>query len=216
MLFAGSTAAGAATNIAVSAVAASSASVGHARAGRVDWRLAAWMVPPSVVAAFLGGFLAGKIPERLLLLAIAAVLLYSAIEVGKPPKGRPRTGPQPGDATRALGVAAAIGVLGGIVGLILGALRLPALIRIIGQRPERAVGTNQIVGASLGYAGLAGHLLGTHVDPALVVAGAIGAAPGGLVGARLTGLLSERSLRRGIAVALVVSGGAIIGRVIVG
>lgn len=215
LLFAGSAASGAGTNIAVSAVAATTASVGHARAGRVDWHVAAWMVPPSVVAAFIGGFLAGQVSERLLLSAIAVVLLYSSIEVLRPPKAGPPGERRVGTATRALGVGAAIGLLGGIVGLILGALRLPALIRIIGQRPERAVGTNQVVGASLGFAGLAGHLVGSGVDPALVVAGAMGAAPGGLAGARLTGLLSEEWLRRGIALVLVLSGLAIVVRVIV-
>lgn len=216
LLFASSAAAGAGTNIAVSAVAATTASVGHARAGRVDWRLVGWMVPPSVVAAFAGGFLAGQVSEKLLLSVIAAVLLYSAVEVLKPPKAGPPKEPRLSTATKALGIGAAIGLLGGMVGLILGALRLPALIRIVGQRPETAVGTNQVVGAALGFAGLAGHVLGSGVDPALVVAGAIGAAPGALLGARLTGLLSEEWLRRGIAIILVVSGVAIAARVLIG
>src|SRR6185295_4838688 len=48
-----SPAAAAGTNIAVSASAALTAGATHARAGRVDWRIAAWMTPPSVAAAFV-------------------------------------------------------------------------------------------------------------------------------------------------------------------
>ena len=214
LLFTGSAAAGAGTNIAVSAVAATSASLGHARAGRIDWRLAGWMVPPSIAAGFAGGWLAGRMDEALLLTAIAILLLYSAVEVVKPPTGRP--GPVGGRRSmRAVVVAATIGLVGGTVGLMLGSLRLPALIRIIGQKTIEAVGTNQVVGAALGYAALAGHLLGSGVDPALVAAGAIGAAPGGLLGARLAGLLPETRLRRFIAVALVVSAAAIVGGLVV-
>lgn len=214
LLFAGSAAAGAGTNIAVSAVAATTATVGHARARRIDWRLTGWMLPPSIVAGFSGGWLAGRIDESLLLAIIAAVLLLSVREVLKPPSAIKR--PSGGRRTaRAVVVAALVGLLGGLVGLILGALRLPALIRIVGQKTTQAIGTNQVVGAALGYAGLAGHLAGSGVDPALVAAGAVGAAPGGVLGARLTGRLSETWLRRAIAIALVVSAAAIIGRLIV-
>jgi uncharacterized membrane protein YfcA len=34
-------------NIAVSGVAAAAGSISHIRAGRVNWRLVAWMLPPS-------------------------------------------------------------------------------------------------------------------------------------------------------------------------
>ena len=216
LLFAGSTAAGAGTNIAVSAVAATTATVGHARARRVDWRLAAWMVPPSVGAGFSGGYLAGQLGERLLLAVIAAVIFYSAGEVLRPPRAGRRPLFARSRTTRAVVVSILVGLLGGVVGLILGALRLPALIRVVGQAAVKAVGTNQVVGAALGYAGLAGHLVGSGVDPALVVAGAVGAAPGGILGARLTGILSEEWLRRGIALALVVSGVGITARIVFG
>ena len=46
-----------------------------------------------------------------------------------------------------------IGLLGGLVGLILGALRLPALLRYVGETPARAVGTNMTVGVCVGIAG---------------------------------------------------------------
>jgi uncharacterized membrane protein YfcA len=215
LLFASSAAAGAGTNIAVSAVAATTASVGHLRAGRVEWGLVGWMIPPTIVAGFAGGYLAGRLAEQVLLGLIAVVLVYSAFEVLRPPSasavggGRRR-------AARAATVSAVIGFAGGVVGLILGSLRLPALIRVVGQRAHEAVGTNQVVGAALGYAGVAGHLAGSGVDPALVAAGALGAAPGGIIGAHLTGVLSESWLRRGIAIALLASAAGITVRLALG
>ena len=40
------------------------ASIAHIRAGRVDWRLVAWMLPPSVAGAVAGGYAAGSPGER--------------------------------------------------------------------------------------------------------------------------------------------------------
>ena len=65
----------------MSGVAASAASIGHVRAGRINWRLFAWMAPPSVVGALAGGYLAGEISESVLLLAIAAVLVCSGVDL---------------------------------------------------------------------------------------------------------------------------------------
>jgi len=54
LLLAASPASGAGTNLAISAVSAATASIAHVRAGRINWRLFAWMAPPSIVGAVLG------------------------------------------------------------------------------------------------------------------------------------------------------------------
>lgn len=210
LVFASSASAAAGTNIAISAASAVAAGWGHVRAHRVDWRLVAWMTPPTVVAAFAGGYAAGVIPERALLLAISAVLLYGAYELLRP---RPPAAPEDGGVRplEALAVGAGVGLLGGLVGLILGSLRLPALIRL-GQSPAQAVGTNQVVGAALGVAALAGFATTSDLDPGLLAAGLIGAVPGSLLGARLTGRLSRETLLRAIAAVLVISAVAIAAR----
>ena len=53
LLAAGNPAAAAGTNIAISAAAAATGGWRHAREGRVDWRVVAWMTPPSVVGAVI-------------------------------------------------------------------------------------------------------------------------------------------------------------------
>lgn len=211
LMLASSPAAGAGANIGISAVAAGAAAIAHLRAGRVNWRLFAWMAPPSVVGGLIGGYLSGVVPGDVLRLSVAAVLLYSAIQLlgWQPPKrtgdGRPEL-----NLTAAVVVGFVVGLLGGFVGLILGSLRVPAMLRLIGESPARAVGTNVTIGFCLGIAGVIGHLPNAAPDWDLLAVGAAASIPGALLGARLTGRLSELQLVRAIAVILLVAAAAMV------
>lgn len=179
------------------------------RAGRIDWRLFLWMAPPSVVGAVAGGLLSGAIPGDALLLAIGITLLAFGIDLIRPrPPVSPRVSRDAGRAAAVL-TGAAIGLLGGFVGLILGALRIGALLRFLGADPFRAVGTNVTVGFVLGAAGVVGHLTG-GVDWTLLGLGAAASVPGSLLGARLTGRLDEQQLLRAVGAILLVAGPAMI------
>jgi uncharacterized membrane protein YfcA len=209
ILAASSPAAGAGANIGVSAIAALASATAHIRAGRIDWRLFVWMAPPSMVGAVAGGLLSGVVPGNALLVVIGVTLLvFGADLVRSKPEGR-RADPGAFSARAAILTGALIGVLGGFVGLILGALRLPALLRFVGAEPFRAVGTNAAVGFCLGVAGVFGHLPG-GVDWTLLAVGAVTSVPGAIVGARLTGRLDERELFRAVGVVLLVAGTAMI------
>ena len=223
LLVASGAAAGGGANLLISAAAAGAASIGHVRAGRVNWRLFAWMAPPSIAGALLGGYLAGLIDEDVLLVCIAAVLLVSAADLLR---WRPRLAPAgaAGGAAIVEGASfnrsaavisgALIGVLGGIVGLILGTLRMPALLRLVGEPPQRAVGTNLTVGLCVGVAGALGHLPSAAPDWRIAAVGAAASIPGALVGARLTGRLSELALVRAIAAVLLVAAVAMVAQVL--
>jgi uncharacterized membrane protein YfcA len=208
LLIASSPAAGAGANIGVSGVAAFTAAAAHIRAGRINWRLFAWMAPPSMVGAVLGGLISGALPDTALLLVIGAALLYFGIDLlrRKPQPASERTGDGL-DIRAAVVSGALIGLLGGLVGLILGSLRMPALLRWVGEVPAKAVGTNLAVGFWVGLAGVVGHLPG-GVDWTALGIGAAASIPGALLGARLTGRLSEQQLLRGIGGILVVAGAA--------
>ncbi len=199
LLASGSTATAAGTNIAVSAVAALTGGVAHARAGRVSWRIVAWMAPPSIVGAFIGGYVAHAVPGRLLLAVIAIVLAWNGLDLlfqlrAAPDSRRPRLA--------AAVSGGLIGLLGGAVGLILGTLRMPALIRSVGLPAHTAVGTNLVVGFLLGVAGFAGHLLRSEVEWVVLAVSLVGAIPGAWLGARFSGRLDEGTLKRLIGVAL--------------
>ena len=43
-----------------------------------------------------------------------------------------------------------IGILGGLVGLVLGSIRLPAMIKILKTEPKIAVGTNILISSTMG------------------------------------------------------------------
>jgi uncharacterized protein len=208
LLVASHPAAGAGANIGISGVAALAAAIVHVRAGRINWRLFAWMAPPSMVGAVLGGYLSGVLPDDVLLVAIGAVLLYFGIDLLRPRERGPRRNGPAGedlDIRAAVLTGAAVGLLGGLVGLILGALRMPALLRYVGELPSRAVGTNLAVGVCVGLAGVIGHTP-DGVDWDLLAIGSAASVPGALLGARLTGRLSEAQLLRAIGAMLVVAG----------
>ncbi|MEA2400087.1 MAG: uncharacterized protein QOK00_490 [Thermoleophilaceae bacterium] len=207
LLVASSPAAGAGANIGISGVAAFAAAVVHIRAGRINWRLFAWMAPPSMAGAVVGGLISGALPDTALLLVIGATLLYFGVDLLRR-KPQPRTvGAKALDVRAAVISGALIGLLGGLVGLILGSLRMPALLRWVGEVPAKAVGTNLAVGFWVGVAGVVGHVPG-GVDWTALGVGAAASVPGALLGARLTGRLSERQLLRGIGAILVVAGAA--------
>jgi uncharacterized membrane protein YfcA len=204
VLVAGSPVAAAGTNIAISAAAAGAGGLRHAREGRVDWRVVGWMAPPSIVGAVAGALLADDVSERLLYGAIGAVLVWSGIDLAlRPVRGRPRERLR---LWRAALAGVGIGVLGGAVGVILGTLRMPALVRGVGLGVKRAAGTNLVVGFLLGVAGFAAHAGSLGVDWPILLAGLAGAMPGGWLGARATGRFDEDVLRVALGAVLVVVG----------
>jgi uncharacterized protein len=155
-----------------------------------------------------GGLVSGVVPDEPLLIAIGLVVLYGAWEIYR--YEQPDTSDDEAQGRGALLWNAAliglvVGLLGGFVGLILGSMRLPALVRFAGVTPHAAVGTNAAVGVLVGVGGLVGHLP-SGVDWDLVAAGCAGGVPGAYLGAQFTGRLGERALLDACAVVLVLSG----------
>ena len=203
LLISSSPAAAAGANIGVSGIAAATAAVTQVRAGRIHWRVFWWMAPPSVVGAIIGGLVSGALPGRALLVLIGILLLAFGIDLLRP-RGPIQRRDQL-DIRAAVVSGAVIGFLGGVVGLILGSLRMPALLRFVGEQPVQAVGTNLLVGVFVGAAGVVGHLPG-GIDWAAFAIGTAASVPGALLGARLTGRLDERQLLRAVGIVLLFAG----------
>ena len=221
LLVAPSAASGGGANLLISGASALAAAVAHIRARRINWRLFGWMAPPSVAGAVAGGYLAGVIDENVLLACIAAVLFYSGFDLlrwrPRPAAAVAEAAPaRPGfDRVAAVVSGAVIGLLGGLVGLILGSLRMPALLRRVGEPPHTAVGTNLAVGVCVGVAGALGHLPSGAPDWTVAGVGAAASMPGALLGARFTGRLSETQLVRAIAAILLVAATSMVVQIVV-
>jgi uncharacterized membrane protein YfcA len=176
------------------------------------------MAPPSIAGGLIGGYLSGLLPGDVLLVVIAAVLVQSGIGLLRWTPPRRAEGPDAPTAALDLRAAVAtgfvIGLLGGIVGLILGSLRMPALLRVVHETPARAVGTNVTVGFCVGVAGVLGHLPSATPDWGALAVGAAASIPGALLGSQLTGRLSEAQLVRAIAVVLLVAAAAMVAQAV--
>jgi uncharacterized membrane protein YfcA len=158
-----------------------------------------------MVGALLGGYASGEVPKNAFLATIGVVLLVMAVDLVRP---RPAVEPRRMTPAETVLVGGGIGLLGGFVGLILGSVRLPAMLRM-GEPLAAAIGTNVTVGFFVGLAGVAGHVPG-GVDWTLLAVGGAASVPGALLGSRLTGRLSEVHLERAIAAILVVAGTALL------
>jgi len=220
------------TNILVSTLSAATGSVRHLKEGRVDPRVVAVQGVPAVVGAFIGGFMSGMAPESLLMGLAGILVVWQGVELLlRARRARPGEHPvvarsaaaseardnpassgrwSPGRIFAEALVGLAIGLLGGAVGLILGSLRLPALITILGIDPRVAAGSNLVIGFLMGSFGWVGHVVGRQVDyPLLVLMGLTGMA-GNYQGARLTGTMSLRGLLALMGLVLLVVGSLLV------
>lgn len=209
------------TNILVSTLSAVTGSVRHLREGRVDFRVVAVQGIPAVVGAFIGGFASGMAPAAALIGLTGALVVWQGVELlFRARRARPAESPvatsgaqrnpaghwSPGQIFVEALVGFGVGLLGGAVGLILGSLRLPALITILGIDPRIAAGSNLFIGFLLGAFGWVGHVIAGQVDyPLLILMGLTGMA-GNYQGARLTGAMSLRGLLTLMGLVLLVVG----------
>jgi uncharacterized membrane protein YfcA len=76
------------------------------------------------------------------------------------------------------------------------------------------VGTNVTVGFCVGVAGVLGHLPTAEPDWTALAVGAAASIPGALLGARLTGRLSEPQLVRAIAIVLLVAAAGMVAQAV--
>ncbi len=182
------------TNILVSSISSIFGAIRHLREGRVNFRLVLIMGGPAFVGAFIGGFMGGKVSETILLSAAGLLVLWQGVEL----RMRGRAVAAADDFVTNYsgkrmvlggGMGLAVGLLGGAVGLILGSIRLPALIRVLKVDPRIAAGTNLVIGFVMGSVGWIGHAIKGDVDYQLLILMGSGAAVGSYYGAKLSGIV---------------------------
>ena len=199
------------TNILVSSLSSLTGAVRHLREGRVNTRIVLVMGVPAFIGAFAGGFASDLVSESFLIFLAGLLVFWQGAEFIILIRNRRRSnrGSQNlfGDdlacasglftRNRMLaegGIGLGVGLLGGAVGLILGSIRLPALIRILRVDPRIAAGSNLFIGFIMGSLGWVGHVIQGQVDYPLLVLMGGGAMVGSYYGARLTGRVSLNAL----------------------
>ena len=192
------------TNILVSGLASLSGAIRHLREGRVNVRIVLVMGVPALFGALVGGFLSDVAPEGVLIFLAGILVFWQGVEFLIMARERSREDAPdtnlfggelsgsaglftPGRMSAEAGIGLGVGLLGGAVGLILGSIRLPALIRILRVDPRIAAGTNLFIGVLIGASGWVGHVLKGEVDYLLLVLMGSAAMVGSYYGARLTG-----------------------------
>lgn len=203
------------TNIFVSALSAMTGSVRHWREGRISKQIVLVMGIPAFIGAFIGGFGSESVPEGVLLFLAGLLVFWQGVELlarfrgGPASSGSHRLGAGLFTRNRNIleaSVGFSIGLLGGAVGLILGSIRLPALIRILRVDPRIAAGTNLFIGFIMGSVGWVGHVVQGQVNYPLRGLMGAGAMVGSYYGARLTGKVSLDALIKTMGVVLLVVG----------
>ena len=211
------------TNILVSGLACISGSIRHLREGRVNMRIVLVMGVPAFIGAFIGGFLSDDAPKGLLILLAGLLVFWQGVEFVIMARERRReegtdtnlfggelSGSAgmftPGRMSAEAGIGLGVGLLGGAVGLILGSIRLPALIRILRVDPRIAAGTNLFIGMLIGAFGWVGHVLEGEVDYALLAMMGAAAMIGSYYGAKLTGRVRLVNLILAMGLVLLVVG----------
>lgn len=217
----GSAAVGGATSMAISTVSAIVGSIAHVRGGRVNLTMLLTVGAPSAVTAFLSARFAASADQSFLKIAIATVLLITGVNMLFPRK-LPATAPRvpsvfpkgPRSFVSQFALGAVLGAISGVVGLLLGSLRLPAMVRFSGVSPRTVVGTNMVIGAITGVSAGVTAMSGGKVNLAAFAVITPLTLLGAHYGARKTGELDPNTLKRWIAYALIPTASVMLAEVI--
>lgn len=181
--------------------------VSYARRGLADVRAGVVLGLVGGACAVPGAWAATHVGGPVVLLVTAAVIAWMALDMArlaarsgqtdqKVEGGTERSGPW----LVVLGVVA--GVYSGFLGLGGGAIVVPSLVRYFGYSAKRAVGTSLVAVSLLAVPGSVAHYALGNVEAGLAAALALGVVPGALLGARVTALARERTVRLGLAMVL--------------
>ena len=216
------------TNILVSGLASLAGAARHWREGRVNLRIVLVMGVPACIGALIGGFMSDAAPTGLLIALAGLLVFWQGVEFLIMVRERSKSGDDQvlfggelsgsagmftrGRVSAEAGIGLGVGLLGGAVGLILGSIRLPALIRILRVDPRIAAGTNLFIGVLIGASGWVGHVINGQVDYALLALMGAAAMVGSYYGAKLTGRVRLNGLLLAMGVVLLVVGALLVWR----
>lgn len=190
------------TNIGVSTLGAVTAALKHFRENRFHFRIFLIMAVTGGVGSFFGTFFTKSVPEIVLLLLVLFIVIYESIGMFRNSKDHELVFVKLKQLKETV-IGFGVGFLGGLVGLVLGSIRLPAMIQILKMEPKVAVGTNLAVSSVMGTTGIIGHWLNGEINFHILLVMGSGAMIGGIIGARWTGRFDARTLKKLIGFTLI-------------
>jgi uncharacterized membrane protein YfcA len=195
------------TSLVVVCITSFIAVVNHAKAGRVCWKTGTTFGMAGMAGAFMGGRIAAYIPDPILLVLFASVMLAASLAMIRNKKGKESTR-QVGEplCPQNLPVAAIlfdgllVGLITGLVGVGGGFLLVPALNYLAGLPMHAAIGTSLFIIVIQAIAALAGHASHFEINLPLTALVTGCAIMGSFIGSQLSGKISSEYLKRGFGI----------------
>ncbi len=195
------------TSLVVVCITSAIAVIKHAREGRVCWKTGLTFGSAGMVGAFLGGRIAAYIPDPVLLVLFAAVMLVASLAMlrnkkEKVAEHKPAGALCPQDLPIAaiLFDGVLVGLITGLVGVGGGFLLVPALNYLAGLPIRAAIGTSLFIIVMQALAALAGHASHLELNPSLTALVTACAIAGSFMGAHFSAKVSSSHLKRGFGV----------------
>jgi uncharacterized membrane protein YfcA len=217
------------TNIGVSTLGAITAAIQHIRNKNMSFTIFIIMALTGAIGAFYGASLTKNIPINFLLILVGLIISYESFTLLKDDTNRnnkinnkntndkkitenrlklnqnsiKQKNPYYDIFVQSI-IGFLIGILGGLVGLVLGSIRLPAIIKILKTEPKIAVGTNMLISSVMGMSGFIGHLINNEINLFYLIILGPSAMFGGFLGAKYTNRISPSTLKRLIGIVLAI------------
>lgn len=215
------------TNIGVSTLGAITAAIQHIRKRNISFTIFIIMALSGAIGAFYGASLTKNVSINLLLILIGLIISYESFTLLKDnnrnkeininnnekkitenrlnvnQKSIKQKNPYNDIIVQSI-IGFLIGLLGGLVGLVLGSIRLPAMIKILKTEPKIAVGTNMLISSVMGMSGFIGHIINNEVNFLYLIILGPSAMVGGFLGAKYTNRLSPSTLKKLIGIILAI------------
>lgn len=220
------------TNLGIDTLTAAAASYRYWKEGFVNISILVFMGGFSCIGAFLGGYSSKFVSYKWLLVFIGVVYFYVGLDMLRsavnerpgtnplndeksknPSAGRMQIDPAVGISRRGKVLAAlsgfALGFVGSMAGLLMGSLRVPAMIRAIGLTPAVAAGTNMVISFFTAVSGFGGHLVHGNLDLSVLFIMGTASMTGSYMGVRLGVSLSPSTAKKLIGMAIVLMAAAL-------
>ncbi len=202
------------TSLIVVGITSSIAVFNHARHDRVCWKTGFVFGLAGMVGAYMGGRAAAFVPDTVLLLLFAVVMLTAAMAMLRskrsrptaPPSGNSRFCPAQLPILPIVFDGFLVGLITGLVGVGGGFLLVPALNHLAGLPIHAAIGTSLFIITLQSGAALAGHAGHLNIDLQLTLLFTVCAVIGSFIGSAWSGKISSQSLKQGFGVFVLLLG----------